>query len=161
MKLLFSLLTLLMLNKECNSQKTADMTSDRKETSKVSEQEIDVRTIWYEAMTRGFYQKITITETKTMVSSDVNQKDVTTYDTKKSDWDALMLLLNELAIEELPKLEAPTSKRFYDGAAIATLAIATPEKEIKSNSFDHGEPPKEIEALVNKMISIKENLEKE
>jgi hypothetical protein len=57
-------------------------------------------------------------------------------------------------------LEAPTSLRNHDGAAIATLGVSKDKEETISNSFDHGHPPKAIEALVNKVLSIKKIHEK-
>jgi len=54
-------------------------------------------------------------------------------------------IFSELNLEKVPSLKAPTSKRLYDGAAIANLAISDGGKAYISKSFDHGYPPKDIE----------------
>lgn len=160
MKLLFSLLTIFMLNKECEQPKTSDdaISTVNTETSKEMQENM---IITYEANTRGFYEKIWISKDSTSFTNDRNGIEKVSRSTSTKEWSELMTIINSVAISDIPKLEAPTSKRFYDGAAIANLTVTTPKEEIKSNSFDHGEPPKEIEALVNKVISIKEKLEED
>ena len=82
---------------------------------------------------------------------------IDTYSCKPTDWDELEKLLKSISPENLGKLKAPTDKRLYDGAAHATLSILLGDVVMITPSFDHGHPPKEIEALVNKVLSIKEN----
>jgi hypothetical protein len=60
----------------------------------------------------------------------------------------------EVDLEEIPNLKAPTEKRFYDGAAIANINIIYKGKTYESNGFDHGNPPLEIEKLVNKITLL-------
>ena len=62
-------------------------------------------------------------------------------------------------IEQIPNLKAPTENRFFDGAAIANLKISYKGTIYESASFDHGNPPKEIEPLVKEILSISENIE--
>jgi len=58
-------------------------------------------------------------------------------------------------------LKAPTDKRFADTAAKATLAIQFGDVEYMISPIDHDNPPKEIVAVVNKVLSIKENTVKQ
>ena len=69
--------------------------------------------------------------------------------------------MDAVDLQTLNKLKAPTEKRLHDGAAHATLAFRQGDMEVMSPTFDHGHPPKEIEALVNKVLSIKENVLKQ
>lgn len=160
MKLLFSLLTILMLNKDCDQNKLVDTTSASMNYEQTTDMNQEYSKVWYEATTRGFYEKISVTMDSITISSDRNTMTGNTYPILQADWNALTSLLKVVDIDELPNLEAPTSKRHYDGAAFATLAIIQNKVETKSNSFDHGYPPAAIEAVVNKVLSMKEKYQK-
>ena len=149
-----------MLNKDCNENKLVETTSASMNSEQMTDMNQEYSKVWYEATTRGFYEKILVTMDSINISSDRNNMTGTTYPISQSDWNELTSLLKDVNIDELPNLEAPTSKRHYDGAAFATLAIVKGEDETKSNSFDHGYPPLAIEAVVNKVLSIKEKHEK-
>jgi hypothetical protein len=84
-----------------------------------------------------------------------------TYVCKSEDWEALESLLKAIDVENLNRLKAPTDKRLYDGAPHATLSVIKGDVEMMTPTFDHGTPPKEIEALVNKVLSIKVNASKQ
>lgn len=161
MKILFSLLALVLFNKQCESTKKVDNTPttvQAKDPNKVMQ---DNTQISYEANTRRFYEKIWITKDSITVTNDRNQKEKMSLPTPQKDWNELMAILNTVDIKTLPNLEAPTSMRQYDGAAIATLSVTQDTTEIKSNSFDHGHPPAAIETLVNKVLSMKELVKKQ
>lgn len=160
MKILFSFLTILMLNKDCNQNKLVETNSASMNSKQMTDMNQEYSKVWYEATTRGFYQKIWITKDSVTMTSDRNLMEKVSYPTPEGDWDALLELIMDINIDDLPNLEAPTGKRHYDGAAFATLAIVKGEDEIKSNNFDHGYPPEAIEAIVNKVMSIKEKFEK-
>jgi hypothetical protein len=67
--------------------------------------------------------------------------------------------LKPVNVENIPNLKAPSEKRFYDGAAIATLSIVYNGETYTTPSFDHGNPPNEIAELVKEILSISENIE--
>ncbi|MBF6608581.1 MAG: hypothetical protein ITG00_07565 [Flavobacterium sp.] len=106
----------------------------------------------YTANTRGFYERITIEGQAAYVTSD---RDATTrgesVKISDSDWKNLVALFMAADIEGMHALKAPTEKRFYDGAAIAKLKVTLNGKVYESAEFDHGMPPAEIAALVNKI----------
>jgi hypothetical protein len=62
-------------------------------------------------------------------------------------------LFQENRIGQPLKTKSATEKRFYDGAAIATLKSRFKDETYKSPSFDHGFP-KNIEQFVNKINSF-------
>lgn len=127
--------------------------NDSKTKSEVKEYKVPV--IEYEAYSRGFYEKITI-ENQTV--SVINQRDVKkgsepiqiSDDINKE----LNSYLNSVKLDQLATYKDPTQKRFYDGAAIANLKITVDGVEYKTIDFDHGNPPVEIEKLVNKIVSF-------
>jgi len=126
-----------------------------KSCSNEAQNDIANTTIQYTANTRGFFQKIIIINQKATISRDRNGND-TPREVKisDSDWKELVTAFGKINLEELPNLKDPTQKRFYDGAAIANLKVRYQDKNYETKDFDHGFPPKEIEKLVNKIVSL-------
>lgn len=158
MKLLFSLLAIVIINTECDNNKFDDTKTNL--NSEQSKEMQDATTITYEATTRGFYEIIWISKDSISFSNDRNQIEKVSFPTPENEWDELMTMLNKVDIKSLPNLEAPTAMRHYDGAPFATLMVTQNKLETKTESFDHGHPPKPIETLVNKVLSIKEMVKK-
>lgn len=146
----------MFVNKECSQNKTVDTTKSAESSTEL----VEPSQLTYEAQSRGFYEKIMITKKEITVSDDQNEAGKVRRPTTEKEWADLMALLNDIDIKSIPSLEAPTSMRFYDGAAIANFSVTQKNTEIKSSSFDHQHPPKAIEKLVNKVLSIKELIEK-
>jgi hypothetical protein len=119
-----------------------------------SKQDLESAVIEYVANTRGFYQKIVIQNNTVSVSRDRDGKDNPKPE-KLSEADKKELLagFQDIELEDMPNLKAPTEKRFYDGAAIALIKITYKGKTYESVHFDHGNPPVEIEKLVTKVTS--------
>lgn len=115
----------------------------------------------YKAISRGSFDYIKISDSKISVSQDRNLKMFSDYNCTEEDQNELISILDQLNLAELENLKAPTDKRLFDGAPIATLTIIKNGIEKTTPSFDHGHPPKEIETLVNKVLSIKENVTKQ
>lgn len=109
----------------------------------------------YTANTRGFHQKITIQDQMVSVSKDRsgNEKSVP-IKISDGDWTELVGYFETIELESLATLKAPTEKRFYDGAAIGNLKISYKDKEYKTTSFDHGNPPEHIKKIVTKINSF-------
>ncbi len=78
---------------------------------------------------------------------------------KETYWNNLIKLCNSLDIESISELEAPSKSFQFDGAPLARLKIMLNGNTYESPSFDHGNPPKEIEALVKEILSSTENIE--
>ena len=139
MKLLLVILTI-FLGKGCDED---------------TKQNIEAAVIEYTANTRGFYRKVFIENKTVTVSKDREGKDnPPALKISDADWKELIAGFQEVDLEGLPNLKAPTEKRFYDGAAIAELKITYKGKTYQSASFDHGNPPKEIKILVTKINSF-------
>jgi heat shock protein HslJ len=117
--------------------------------------------ITYQALSRGSFEYIQVSKSEVVISSDRNLKNMDSYTCKADDWEDLKRMLKGLNVEKLDQLKAPTNKRLHDGAAHASLTVIKGDVAMATPSFDHGTPPKEIEALVNKLLSIKENAVKQ
>lgn len=150
MKTLFCLLALVALNQECGNQNQTLGTESPQEA-------VEIR---YEATTRGFYEMIWISNGNLSLTNDRNHETKATYAIADKDRDELTGLLSKVDVEALPSLEAPTSKRHHDGAAFATLTVVRDGIETQTDNFDHGHPPKAIEELVSKILSLAEGNKK-
>lgn len=130
----------IFLGKGCDTQKKLDL---------------ETTVIEYVANTRGFYQKITIQNQIILVFKN-RQENEKPVQIKISDfhWKKLIADFQEVDLEALPNLQAPSEKRFYDGAAIANLKITYKDKIYESKSFDHGNPPTEIKKLVDQINAL-------
>ena len=140
MKLISIFILTIFLGKGCDSEQ---------------KQDVESAVIEYSANTRGFYQKIIIQNQMITVSRERKNADNPKAEKiSDSDWKALITAFQEVNLEELPNLKAPTEKRFYDGAAIGELKITYKGTTYQTNGFDHGTPPVEIERFVNKILSL-------
>ena len=140
MKLLSMLFLTIFLGKSCDAEQ---------------KQEIDTAVIEYTATTRGFYQQITVQNQKFTVTKDRNGNEkLAQQDISKSDWKKIIEAFQEVDLDGMQDLKGPTEKRFYDGAAIANIKITYKGKSYETNGFDHGNPPIEIEKLVQKITLL-------
>lgn len=146
MKILTFLTVLLFVCTSCNSKKIVVASNNKNYETLV---------IHYEANTRGFYQKV-IVQNYTVSYTNDRKGEKTTIAQKilDADWNALISEFNKVDLENLPNLKAPTEKRFYDGAAIASLKIIYKGKTCQTSDFDHGFPPMEIQKLVEIVNSL-------
>ncbi len=117
-------------------------------------------TIEYSAITRGSYKNISINKKSIKVAHERDSKPTSRVCTQ-NQWGALITAIKTIDIEKIPSLKAPSEKRFFDGAAIAKLKIVYNGDVYETESFDDGNPPKEIAVLVKEILSISENIEKQ
>lgn len=120
-----------------------------------AKQDLESAVIEYTATTRGFYQQIVVKNQKFTTTRDRSGKEkLTPQDISNSDWKKIVEAFQDVDLEEIPSLKSPTEKRFYDGAAIANIKITYKGKTYETNGFDHGNPPLEIEKLVNRVTLL-------
>lgn len=122
--------------------------------SSLKKQSADV-TIAYKAMTRGRQLNIVYKNDTIAANSGsgmaISSSNTALSATQKED---LFRLLEKVDLDGMQSLKSPTNKRMYDGAMIANITVTVKEKVYESSSFDHGNPPAEIAALVNKLITL-------
>jgi hypothetical protein len=144
MKFLIALITVLIISEECT--KASSESHQNGEKVKIS----------YQAISRGFFKQLTFEDTKMTYSEDRDLKTIDTFNISKKEWKQILELTSKLNLEGLEHLIAPTSDRLFDGAAHTTITVNLDDKLYVSSSFDEGHPPAELEALVNKMLTITE-----
>jgi hypothetical protein len=109
--------------------------------------------IEYKAYSRMFYRVISIENQMIYITKSRAEKPVGLR-LSNADWNKIKIAIQDLNLESLPNLKAPTEKRLHDGASTAKFKVTINEKEYQTKSFDHGYPPAEIEKIVNKMLSF-------
>ncbi len=112
----------------------------------------------YSTVSRGTYKLITINKKQISI---ISKRDATPIIKRCSEleWGKLIDAVKTLNIENISNLKAPSEKRLFDGALIANLTIQYNGETYESASFDHGNPPAEIERIVKEILSISENIE--
>lgn len=137
MKLISYILFTLFLSKGCVNQPKQDFSKS---------------TVTYTAETRGYFMQITIEDKELRISKDRETRlpsvriPLTAADQKK-----VLAMVKAIDVPNLSQLKAPTEKRFYDGAAIGNLSVTHNGETFGTAGFDHGNPPVEIEQLVDFM----------
>ncbi|GAA4276044.1 hypothetical protein GCM10022259_07680 [Aquimarina mytili] len=122
-------------------------------------QENSLITVEYQALTRATFFQININKDTIEKTTDRNLKNIDSRKCSKKDWETIITLTEAIALEKISQLKAPSGKRLFDGAAHAQLKIISKNKTYTSASFDHGNPPKEIEQLVKTILSLSESIE--
>lgn len=143
MKVYIILLILVLPTMGC-AQRTADISQ--------------LKSINYNASTRGFYLNIEINEENIIVER--NRDSDTSISKQLSDekWQQLVTLISEFDVRKLDKMASPSKKSEVDAAAIANLEVET-ENHLYSCSFDHGNPPEPLKRLMEYMLTLSESIE--
>lgn len=106
----------------------------------------------YHVTTRGFFRHITVKENKVLIYKDRNSKEVSQeIALSNQQLKNFIAAFDELALEDIATYKAPSEKRFYDGAAIATFKVTHRGTSYESQPFDHLNPPAELERIVTLM----------
>jgi hypothetical protein len=111
--------------------------------------------ISYTAQSRGFRKNILITKTTITVENEGEN----TYEKLTDDsarWIELCHLVNTIDLDKLKEYKGTTEASAVDRALIAHLEIEINSTMYSSNSFDHGNPPKEIKAVIDKILAMGE-----
>lgn len=114
------------------------------------------KAIVYQTSARGAFEYLSISKETITISEDRNLQKMAHYSCSENDWEVLNNLIEQVDLETLHTLNVPSNLRMSDAAAEATLAIQIGDVQYMTPAFDHGNPPKEIETLVNKVLSVKE-----
>jgi hypothetical protein len=145
MKTITMILLTLFLGKACSNE---------------AQNDISKAVLHYDAHTRGYHLKVLISNQVATISQartpDSPSEQIKISD---ADWKELIGYFEKINLEGLPNLKDPSQKRFYDGAAIATLNVKYQDKSYETAAFDHKNAPAEIKKLVDKIVSLAKTLE--
>jgi hypothetical protein len=102
--------------------------------------------IEYSAVTRGTTIEINITLKEITYKKNEATKVVSLAAKQREE---LENLLKKIKLEELEKLVAPTTNSHSDRALQAALKVTENKIVYTSQTFDHGNPPKELKSLLD------------
>ncbi len=116
-----------------------------------SQNEDDTISIKYEAITRGSSIEINATS-KLIIYKDL--ENIKQLKPALNDWNALISLIKEIKLSEMESFISPSEDRFVDAALQAKLSITVNENSYGSKTFDHGNPPKKIKKIIDKLFEL-------
>ncbi len=115
--------------------------------------------IEYEALSMASFFQVNLSQNLIEKAIDRDLKNVQSKKCSDRDWNSILSLLKNINLQKIHELKSPTEKRFFDGAPHAQLKIISQTNTFTSAGFDHGYPPKEIQQLVNTILSLAESIE--
>jgi len=107
----------------------------------------------YDSHTRGYHYTLTVYETYATVVKEYQGK-ASQIAVVESDITDLKKIIAGVSVDKIGTYEAPTKKRHFDGAPHTTISIFKKGGKYSSQTFDGGFPPKALEVLVNKVLSL-------
>lgn len=118
-----------------------------------AQKSLDYKEIRYEASTRGINIELKVTDS--LIIYKKNQETTKVQLTPKARKE-ITALLSKIDILKIETFVPPSEERFSDKALHATLTIIIDTKEHSSQTFDHGNPPKELKQLLNRIFKVLE-----
>lgn len=114
---------------------------------------VDKGIIKYEAITRGSFIEITSNLDSLVYKNTQESQKIKLSKTQIKE---IKTLFGKINLSELENLKPPSTKSYTDAALQATLKITVNNKTFTSQTFDHGNPPKELKALLEYLFSVVE-----
>ncbi len=112
-------------------------------------------TMVYSATSRGFGSVLQIKDG--ILTYDIKRP--SPKETQKTlsteDLNSLLELVDLVDIKQIETLEPPSKAHQYDGAPGAVFKIIINGKEYRTPTFDYGNPPEVLQALIQKMEDLK------
>lgn len=107
--------------------------------------------------TRGTNRIFTLSNGKleSSINGIISNKEIS-----QNDWSKTTDFADKIKLEEISKLEAPSTKRYSDAALASVITITKNETEYQSSAFDSGNPPAELKSLydeIQKLIETKKS----
>lgn len=130
----FSIILVLFFTTSCMAQKSSEeMIINYKASTRGSQLTIKASSNLFEYIDNGVEKKITI---------------------PSNFWEELVLLVEDIELAAIESFIPPSEKRFFDGALQADLTITINEKSYSSQTFDHGNPPRELKKIIAKILDL-------
>lgn len=104
----------------------------------------------YEIFTRGSFKKISI-ENQKMYFSKSREEIGKEVKISSTDWKEIILFFEAINLDKINGSTSDSNNRSADRTYHARFKVENKGKKYETDEFDHGNPPKEIEKLVNKI----------
>lgn len=101
--------------------------------------------------TRGTIRDFTLSNEKleSIINGNINTQEIS-----ENDWSKIVEYTEQINVENISKLEAPTTKRFSDAALASHITITKNGTDYQSSTFDSGNPPLELKNLYTEIQRI-------
>ena len=107
--------------------------------------------IKYEAFTRGSSIEFSVTKDSITYKDNQGSKNL---NTSSKLWKELLELTSEFEVSKIATFIPPSDDRISDKALHANLKMVIDGKEYTSQTFDHGNPPKELVPLLSMIFKV-------
>jgi hypothetical protein len=120
-------------------------------TASKCQQDPAIREIELSKVSRGYAEHIRINPDSLHVLTE-NRKGNNppeSYSRKitKEEWTALIKIIQDIPLKDIPALTSPTMKRASDGAMHATITVYTTDEKSYSHGYDDEDPHKALQPL--------------
>ena len=107
--------------------------------------------------TRGYNLSIKVTKETTTITErkGTNLPHEKNTITNPELWKSLQNGSKEIELSKISELESPTNRRLIDAAMFSRVVFTTLDSTFKSSSFDHGQPPAMLKAVVDSLANLK------
>jgi len=136
--------------------KTAKNEAETSKMDQVNRRQSQDLVFDYIEQSRGFYRMIKITP-EIISTKFKHDGKVHTKPCDKALWSYLMNEMEKLSLDEISKLEAPSTTHRFDAKPMANLKITKANQTYSTLTFDAGNPNEKILNLVNKMLTVVDN----
>lgn len=159
MKITILVFSICILTSCCANKKTVqsdNLMANNNEVSQLTLNEEVVQEspiVVYDSHTRGYHFTLTVYDNYVTVIKEYNGIPKR-LDVQPESIISLKNIIAELSLKDISSYEAPTKKRHYDGAPHTTISVFQNTEKFSSQTFDGGFPPKALEVLVNKVLSL-------
>ncbi|MGB1268818.1 MAG: hypothetical protein ACPG45_03705 [Flavobacteriaceae bacterium] len=159
MKITALIFSLFVLTSCCANKETVK--SDNITENKMEADRLKLKTdalqespiVIYGSHTRGYHFTLTVYNSYATISKEYNGTPKK-IEVKHEDIIEIKDIISKLTLKDISSYEAPTKKRFYDGAPHTTISVFSSNEKFTSQTFDGGFPPKPLADLVNKVLSL-------
>jgi len=142
------------LKKVIKKERDLAMKEELSATNKlILAQDKETPLVVYDSHTRGYHYTFTVYQTYATVIKEYQGKAEKVV-VKEEDITELKKVITGIVLDKIRTYEAPTKKRYYDGAAHTSITVFKKGEKYSSQTFDGGFPPKALEVLVNKVLSL-------
>ncbi|SDB60414.1 hypothetical protein SAMN03097699_2493 [Flavobacteriaceae bacterium MAR_2010_188] len=159
--LLITTSLVLFLNCKNNSTPTAKYDAIPLNKNEMSDAQSLIDTVIYEATTRGYFEKIIIVENKASYTNQRNEAEAQYHNFDNNLWVSLVEEIDSVGASKISNFEAPSKDHQFDGAAMANLEIHSKDSIYRTQTFDKGNPPKELNSIYKTIQTIKESILKQ
>lgn len=112
---------------------------------------IDLGEVTYSAKSRGGSKNITVVNGSVYFKTHTKTK---TFFITQLQKESLKETISKLKLEEIGTLKVPSNRRAFDGAMHTRISIQLNNKTYISSDFDHDNPPKMLQPLVDLLESF-------